>query len=200
MLLIITSAFKPSASKWLINPVEKAVVYRSDSILNIVKKHAGDPDNNYYVADSLYEAVLEKIKGFDRMHLYNSSGKRLLLMPDDACGSPVLSSSFSTDLSWYKEIESDDLEQQLKMFVAISPVLQAFNKKYPTAILYWNRTMGQQNDDNVFAWERAFKEKFNNQINIIKVNTDVNRAWRDEKKEQYLALFDKVLIATSPNR
>lgn len=199
ILFLIATAFNPHAGKWLIPPVEKAMSYNDDSIANIIRCYKGAMDNNYYVADTAFDALIKKIEGFDKMHLYNINGMRVLLMPDDACGSPVLSPAFSADANIYKEVEGDKLDDALKTFVPIGHA-KPLIKDYPTAILYWNKTMGQRSSDNIFAWEKAFREKFRDKINIIKVNTDVQDIWREEKKEKYLALFDKLLIATAADR
>lgn len=183
IIFIVTTAFDPNAVKWLIQPAEKAVAFSPDSILSIVVSHKAEGNNNYYIAESFYDSVFRKIRTYEKMHLYSKEGVRLMIMPDDACGSPILFSSFATDLNNYPVVKEDKLSDMMSKFVAFS--VTTFNKDYPTAILYWNRTLGLQGNDNVFNWEKAFKDKFHDKINIIKVNMDVIDSWEESKKKSF---------------
>lgn len=62
-----------------------------------------------------------------------------------------------------------------------------------TAIIFWNFSMGTYMDDIPFDWEKLLRKKFANNINILKVNTEVIASWSEKDKADELDLMQRVL-------
>ena len=162
----------------------------TDSLIVLITHNKGLLLNNYYLNPTYYLPCIDKLHNLSKLHLYNSNGERVQIMPEDACITPVFLNTFDSNLSRYPTDPEDNIAAVQKMLIPFSEI--HLEKNYPTAVLYWNISIGLPAEDNVFNQERKLLELFDHKINIIKVNTDVNANWPDAVREQLLSLMQKI--------
>ena len=192
LILILLVATSFNNSKWHAAPDKIATAFTADSLLSYVSTKSGSElHNNYFIKEGSYYAIVGKLYALNKPHLYNSQGLRVFMVPDESCGTTILLPSFSTNLDDYKIEVADTLSKLLNALQLIST--EHINREWPTAVLYWSKSVGLAKEDHVFLWEQAFLRRFEGRINIVKVNTDVNSTWTADAQQKTLGTIQKLL-------
>jgi|GEM_PF-2043817 len=176
--------------RWLYLPVQQPAAMTTDSLIILITHNKGLLLNNYYLDPAYYLPCIDKLHNLSKLHLYNSNGDRVLIIPEGSCITPVFLNTFDSNLRRYPTDPEDNIAAVKKMLIPFSAV--HIDKSYPTAVLYWNISIGLPAEDNVFNQEQKLLELFDHKINILKVNTDVNANWPDAVQEQLLSLMQKI--------
>lgn len=194
LILLVVTSF--NNSKWHAAPAKIATAFTPYSLLSYVATNSGSElHNNYFIKADSYDTIIGKLHALNKPHLYNDEGLRVLMVPDESCGTPILLPSFSANLDDYKIEVADTLSNLLNAFQLIST--EHINNDWPTAILYWSKSLGLAKEDHVFLWELAFLKRFDGKINIVKVNTDANSTWTADAQQKTLGTIQKILDIVS---
>jgi hypothetical protein len=183
-------AQKISTNEFYIKIPQSPNVFNNDSILKIVLSNQLIKQNNFIVKDTMVHSLLQKLGKLNEVWLFNSNGFKLKLYEGVKCvNNTLLLSSFSTSNNL---IDSNlSLNYLMNFIIPISEIILVENK--PTAVIFWSTTTGIKNEDNPFDWERIIQTKYNAEVNIIKVNLDVNTSWSAEKKKEFINMYQTLI-------
>lgn len=74
-----------------------------------------------------------------------------------------------------------------------------FNFQYPTVVIYWCLTLGIYDiknplmTKNPFEMEQLLRNHFNNEVNIVKINTDACTTMTQKQQLTYLSDFSNMI-------
>lgn len=179
-----------STNEFYINIPSKPNVFINDSILNIILNQKLKTENNFIVKDTMFKELLQKIGKLNEVWLFNRDGYKIKLYEGVKCvNNTMLLSSLTT--SNYNVDSTVTLNTIMNFLIPISETIKIEN--IPTAVLFWSTSTGIKNEDNPFDWERIIQKKYNSEVNIMKVNIDVNDSWSTDKKKEFLAMYQTII-------
>ncbi len=190
--LIITTlkAQNISANEFYIHIPLSPSVFSNDSILNIIFDNNLKQQNNFIAKDTMLNLLLQKLGKLNEVWIFNPNGFKIKLYEGVKCvNNTLLLTSFPA--SNYNIDSNISLNSILNFITPISETIQFEN--IPTAVIFWSISTGIKNEDNPFDWERIIQKKYNSEVNIIKVNIDVNSSWSAEKKKEFLDMYQTII-------
>lgn len=183
-------AQKISTNEFFINIPQSPLVFNNDSILRIILNNHLKEQNNFIVNDSMLNMLLQKLRKLNEVWLFNPSGYKIKLYEGVKCvNNTLLLNALTT--SNYNIDTNITLNSIMNFIIPITETI--LNESNPTAVIFWSTSTGIKNEDNPFDWERIIQKKYNSEVNIIKVNIDVNSSWSDEKKKEFLEMYQTLI-------
>lgn len=183
-------AQETSANEFYVKIPQKPIVFNNDSILNIIFNNKLNEQNNFIAKDTMLNLLLQKLGKLNEVWLFNPNGFKIKLYEGVKCvNNTLLLTSFQTNN--YNLDSNINLNSIFKSIVPITETIH--NENNPTALIFWSVSTGIKNEDNPFDWERIIKNKYNSEVNIIKVNLDVNNSWSAEKKKEFLDMYQTII-------
>lgn len=179
-----------STNEYFINIPQSPNVFNNDSILKIISNNKLKEQNNFIVKDSMLNMLLQKLRKLNEVWLFNPNGNKIKLYEGVKCvNNTLLLNALTT--SNYNIDSNISLNSIMNFFITISETIH--NENIPTAVIFWSTSTGIKNEDNPFDWERILQKKYNSEVNIIKVNLDVNSSWSAEKKKEFLDMYQTII-------
>lgn len=179
-----------STNEFYINIPSKPNVFINDSILNIIVNQKLKTENNFIIKDTMFNVLLQKIGKLNEVWLFNWDGYKIKLYEGVKCvNNTMLLSSLTT--SNYNVDSTVTLNTIMNFLIPISETIKIEN--IPTVVLFWSTSTGIKKEDNPFDWERIIQKKYNSEVNIMKVNLDVNDSWSTDKKKEFLAMYQTII-------
>lgn len=177
---------------WQYSPISNPFSYNSAQLKQLIKANFLPFENNYYVKSNDVFEIIKSNHNLNKVLFYDKQGNRRLVIPDNACEAPNFIDHVDTNLSSYPMASpKDSLKAMRSKFILFSNA--SIDLTLPTAIIFWNRTIGISKENNIFENEKKLIQKFNGNINILLVNTDANDAWPYDLRIKYIALLKKVV-------
>jgi hypothetical protein len=179
-----------STNEFFIKIPKSPNVFNNDSILTIILNNKLKEQNNFIAKDTMLNLLLQKLGKLNEVWLFNPKGFKIKLYEGVKCvNNTLLLTSLPT--SNYNIDSNISLNYILNFFTPITETIH--NEKNPTAVIFWSISTGIKNEDNPFDWERIIQKKYNSEVNIIKVNIDVNSSWSAEKKKEFLDMYQTII-------
>jgi hypothetical protein len=171
--------------------VEHPFVYSSDSLLSILKKEQVSTKNCYYMNYQSISKVLLITHSLDKALFFDKKGFLYRLPGNTSCENPVSTFKQGFSLDQYGVDSSINVETLLQYTTAISS--KEFKPNCLSVVIFWNLTQGITSEENPFELEKLIKEKFNSQVNIIKINTDVNQNENKQSQSAFISFYEQYL-------
>ncbi len=95
--------------RWLYLPAQQPAAMTTDSLIVLITENKGLLLNNYYPDPAYFSQCIARLHNFPRLCLYNQDGNRVMVLPEEACITPVFLNTFDSHLSRYETDPEDNI-------------------------------------------------------------------------------------------
>ncbi len=171
--------------------IKEPDIENEKTIIKKAQKYKLDTSNIVSVSAENFISML-KGRAIPDCSIYDRNGNYIeYRKTPDACNAGLFEFIPELNLNQnYHKPDSAKLDKILKNFKTLKG--EPINALKPAdfyLLIYWTVWIGKLNKDHVKIWEKAAKENTNCNIEVIKVNMDVQEYWDKKEQEKIIMEF-----------